>query len=433
MRRLTTWMLLLIALVAPEIARADLARGDTMVFQPTEQQRTDDDSPKSRHRIGVGLPDDDWLQAPFGDRLLTHPDPWWGGDRRRARQLDVALDYNRVDLLRYGLAFQAQAPETMQPRVGARLEYSTGRRRVLYGIQLEQPLAPPARLVLGASLVRRTDHSDLQQVDDAENSLALLLARQDYRDYFEREGAGLYVSWRVPDFSTVSAHLRGDDFRSLARARHVTSWFEKDRPLRDNPAIDEGRARRALLRFERLAHQTKRTRAGFYHWVELERAGGQLGGDFDYTRALADLRSVLRLSPAATMSLRGVAGSMLDGVLPRQMEFSVGGVDGLRGHPLGAFRGDQMVLMQAEYTFGLWTLDSNGQGSGSGLNVIAFVDAGTAWHQPAARWDAGRQKLGVDAGVGLATGENDIRITFARNLQEPDADFVVQVRLQRPF
>jgi hypothetical protein len=32
----------------------------------------------------------------------------------------------------------------------------------------------------------------------------MLLARTDHRDYFEREGGGVYLSWRVPDFSTVS-------------------------------------------------------------------------------------------------------------------------------------------------------------------------------------------------------------------------------------
>lgn len=430
MRRLMLLPLAILAVLsAPPRAHADLARGDTMIFQPAQRERASEE-PSGRPRIGFAHPDEDWLQAPFGDRLLTHPDRWRGDEHRRAQELGLVLDYNRVDLLRYGIGYQAQAPESMFPRVGARLEYATGRRRVLYGVQIEQPLAPPARLVFGTSMVRRTDHSDLQQVDDLENSLALLFARQDYRDYFEREGAGVYLAWRVPDFSTVSLHVRSDEYRSLARARHVTSWFEKDRPLRENPGIDEGTTRRTLLRFERLAHQTKRTRAGFYHWAEFERAGGQLGGDFEYTRALADLRSVLRLSPATTLSLRGVAGATLDGTLPRQMEFTVGGVDGLRGHAFGAFRGDEMVLLQAEYTLGLWALDT--QGIGAGLHVLAFLDAGSAWNG-GNRWDVGRQKLGVDGGFGLATGEDDLRVTFAKDLQQPDADFVVQVRLQRPF
>ena len=421
-------ILLAAALLWAPPARADFTQGDTMVFQPAT--RGDDDGPAGA-RLRLGLPDGDWLQAPFGDRLLTHPEPWRGSGRRHGQQTDLALDYNRVDLLRYGLSYQAQAPETMLPRVGARIEYATGRRRVLYGMQLEQPLAPPGRLVIGTSLVRRTDHSDLQQVEDVENSLALLFARQDYRDYFEREGAGLYLAWRVPDFSTVSVHLRGDEYRSLQRARRVTSWFERDRALRDNPAIDDGTARRLILRLEQLAHHTKRTRAGFYHWAELERSGGHLGGDFEYTRALADLRSVLRLTPAVTLSLRGVGGATLAGELPRQAEFTAGGVDGLRGHAFGAFRGDQLALMQAEYSVGLWALDAHGLGSG--LHVLAFVDAGSAWRNPDGRWDVTAQQLAVDGGVGLATGEDDLRITFARDLQQPGADFVVQVRLQRPF
>lgn len=378
--------------------------------------------------------EDTWLRAPFGDRMLTPAEVWLSRHPRAGRedvQASLMLDYNRVDPLRMGLGWEAQRPLTMRPRFGARVEYATGRGRWLWGVQAEQPLAPPSRLVAGVSWVRRTDHSDLQQVDDLENTLALLLGRQDYRDYFEREGAGVHLSWRVPDFSTVSLHVRSDEYRSLQRARHVTSWFDRDRPLRDNPQVDEGEAHRVLLRLERLAHHTKRTRSGFYHWVELERAGGQVGGDFDYMRALADLRSVLRLSPAVTLSLRGVAGATLDGVLPRQMQFTVGGVDGLRGHAFGAFRGDQMVLMQAEYTVGLWALDSHG--IGAGLHVLAFVDAGTAWSQPAGRWDAGRQQLGVDGGVGVALGEDDMRVTFARDLQQSDSEFVVQVRLQRPF
>jgi hypothetical protein len=417
---------------APVAAGEDMAP-DTMTFRPwpaAEDSAGADTHAAVSVRFDSARDDDAWLQAPFGDRLLTHPDPWRARHRDHSQDLTLALDYNRVDLVRYGLWYQAQRPETLLPRIGARFEYATGRRRTLYGVQLEQPLAPPARLVLGVSMVRRTDHSDLQQVDDVENSLALLFARQDYRDYFEREGVGAYVAWRVPDFSTVSVHMRGDQYRSLARARKVTSWFNRSRPLRDNPAVDEGEAHRALLRLERLAHRTERTRAGLYHWIELERAGGSLGGDFDYTRALGDLRSVLRLSPAVTLSLRAVAGSALDGDLPRQARFTAGGVDGLRGHAFSEFVGDQLLLLQAEYTVGLWALES--RDFGAGLQAIAFVDAGRAWSDRDG-WTLGEQRMAVDGGFGLATAEDDLRVTFAKDLQEPGSDFVVQVRLQRPF
>lgn len=374
----------------------------------------------------------EWLRAPMGDRLLDHPDPWAAQHPTRGDDTELVIDYNRVDALRYGLHFQAQRPYTMYPRLGARLEYATGRKRVLYGVQLEQPLFPTARFVFGVSAVRRTEHPDLQLVDDVENSLALLFTRTDYRDYYEREGVGAYVSWRVPDFSTVSLHMRGDEYRSVGVARDdIVSWFRLTRPLRDNPVIGDGRTRSVLFRLERLARRSSSARAGLYHWAELERAGGDLGGDFDYLRLLGDLRSVLRLSPATTLSLRAVVGSCTDGTLPRQKQFGVGGVDGLRAHTLNTRTGNQVALGQAEYTVGLWAL--RGEGFEAGLHALAFVDAGTAWDNPSNRWDITNQRFLTDAGIGLATNEDDLRVYVARDLSASDADWVWSFRLQRPF
>lgn len=427
---------LLAALALAPAVRGETLPPDTLAFRPVGTHGFSDSAGAEPllpdHSLSLRIDSEgNWLRAPVGDALLTAPEPWRDRDPDRASDLNLSLDYNRVDLLRYGLWYQAQQPQTMYPRLGARLEYATGRRRVLYGVQVEQPLLPTARFVLGVGMVRRTDHPDLQQVEDLENSLALLVAHEDWRDYFEREGLGAYLSWRVPDFSTVSTHVRSDEYRSLASSRHIRSWFRSDRPLRANPSIHEGEAHRALLRLERLAHHTRLTRGGFYHWIELQRAGGQLGGDFDYTRALADLRSVVRLSPAVTLALRAVGGSRLSGELPPQEQFAVGGVDGLRGHRIGSYRGDQMALVQAEYTIGLWRMRTSGVESG--LHAIVFADAGTAWYGSGDRWDVGAQKFAVDGGFGIATSEDDVRLTFARNLQEPGSDFLVGLRLNRPF
>jgi hypothetical protein len=303
------------------------ASSDTLVFTPTDQDTIVSAEPaprvmRFRHR-------EDWLKPPFGDRLITDPEEWRSRERK-TNWLGGHFDYNRVDLVRLGIAYQAQSREPMLPRLGARIEYAFGRDRTLYGVQIEQPVLPPGRLALGVSMVRTTDHHELQQVEDLENSLAMLFGKQDYRDYFERDGFGAYVSWRVPDFSTLSVHVRNDRFRSLDLDRRAGSLFHRDRPLRDNPPIEEGEAHTLTLRLERLAHRTRQMRAGFYHWIDLERAGRGLGGDFSYARLLADLRSVFRLSPATTLALRTVVGTNGYGTLPDQKEFALGGVDGLR-------------------------------------------------------------------------------------------------------
>lgn len=430
MRSSTSLVLLLAAaLVAPSSvagsARPTAAAPDTLEFAPAPA-----DSTIPEHESDRAAESETWYREPFGEGLITDREHW--RPRRKHFQTgQLLLDYNRVDRLRLGLRYQLQVPEPMAPRLGARIEYAFGRDRTLYGFQLEQPLVRPGRIALGASMVRRTDHPELQQVDDLENTLAMLLWRYDYRDYFEREGFGAYLSWAVPDFSTISVHLRRDEYRSLPLDAGTPSWLHRGRPLRDNPAIDDGETRSALLRFARAAHATRHTHAGLYHWVDLEWAGGGLGGDFTYMRALADFRSVIRLSPATTLMLRVAGGHTAVGDLPSQKEFPLGGVDVLRAHAFGQFRGNQMALAQAEYTLGLARIRT--RGFEAGIHAIAFVDAGQAWSDPKHGWDLGGQHIATDGGFGLATGEDNLRIYVAKDLQNAGSEPVLSVRLHRPF
>lgn len=400
------------------------ASPDTLVFPP--------DAVPGGHELSVFDVEEEgeWLRAPIGDPLITDADEWRSRGERYSR-VDPRLDYNRVDQLRIGVGAELQDPGSMAPRLGGRIEYATGRKRTLYGVQIEQPLLPPGRLTLGVNLERATDHNDLQQVEDYENTLAFLFGRQDYRDYFEREGLGAFLAWRVPDFSTVSVHVRNDQYRSLPLLAGTRSFFNRDRPLRANPPVDEGEITSVMVRLERLAHRTHRTRAGLYHWIEFERAGHGLGGDFTFTRALADVRSVLRLSPATTLALRAVGGATPSGTLPFQRSFTVGGVDGLRAHGFAHFRGDQMLLGQAEYSVGLWRGPT--EWIESGLRLIGFVDVGRAWSDPSHAWRPQLQRYAADGGVGIGTSDDDLRVYFAKNLQKPGSDFVISVRLQRPF
>lgn len=420
-------LVLCVACAPPMHARADegpIPTPDSLTFTPEDWET--DASPLS-HAPSAGeavAP-----RAPFGEQLITDSETW--RQRGGVTRSHAILDYNRVDRLRIGGGYEVRDLASHWPRVGARLEYAFQRERVLYGVQFEQPIVDPERFAVGFSVVRRTDHNDLQQVPDVENSIALLFARLDYRDYFEREGGGVYASARMPGITTFSVHVRRDEYRSLALDRGTRSFFQRDRDLRENPAIDPGEARTISWRLEQRGHSRTRLRAGFYHWIDLERAGHGRGGVFEYTRLLADLRGVLRLSPATMLAVRIAAGRGFEGTIPAQRIFVAGGVDGLRAHGIGTYGGNQLLLTQTEYTIGLWKLRSEFfQG---GLHAIAFLDAGSAWQDDAHRWNVGRQHLAADGGLGLGTAEDNLRIYVAKNLHEPDSDVVVSIRLQRPF
>lgn len=428
-KRSISWLIALAlcaASVLPEHARADdepIPMPDSLTFAPDDEENGSLLSAAASQGAARSP------RAAFGEHLISDPDAW--RQRGGITRSHVILDYNRVDRLRIGWGYEVQDLTSRWPRAGARLEYAFQRERVLYGVQVEQPIIDPERFAVGASVSRRTDHNDLQQVPDVENSFALLFGRQDYRDYFEREGGGVYASMRMPGITTFSVHFRKDDYRSLALDRGTRSFFQRDRELRDNPAIDPGEARTISWRLEQRGHRSERLRAGFTHWIDLERAGHGRGGDFEYTRLLADVRSVLRLSPASTLALRIAAGHGIDGAIPAQRIFVAGGVDGLRAHPFGTYRGNQLMLSQMEYTIGLWRLRSEFfQG---GLHAIAFLDAGRAWQNDDHRWDVGRQNFAADAGIGLGTSEDNLRIYVAKNLHESGSDPVVSFRLKRPF
>jgi hypothetical protein len=94
-------------------------------------------------------------------------------------------------------------------------------------------------------------------------------------------------------------------------------------------------------------------------------------------------------------------------------------------------KGDQALLLQAEYDLALWSLRR--RKFRGGLHALLFVDAGKAWSNGGRGWDVGDQKLAVDGGFGIAGADDGFRVYFAQNLQDPRPDLNVSLRLQRAF
>ena len=108
----------------------------------------------------------------------------------------------------------------------------------------------------------------------------------------------------------------------------------------------------------------------------------------------------------------------------------LGGVDGLRAHAFGSYHGDRVALAQLEYSVGVNALRT--RAFAAGPQFLAFLDTGTAWNHATAG-DLVAQHFAADGGVGLATADDDLRLTCAKNLQHPESGVVVTLRLQRPF
>ncbi len=108
--------------------------------------------------------------------------------------------------------------------------------------------------------------------------------------------------------------------------------------------------------------------SGWWCSAQVELAGGFLGGDYDYTKYIVDVRNYIDTGERSTLALRFLGG-IADTELPSFERFSVGGANTLRGYDLYEFEGDKMLVLNVEYRFDV----------SKGTQFVVFGDAGYAW------------------------------------------------------
>jgi len=126
--------------------------------------------------------------------------------------------------------------------------------------------------------------------------------------------------------------------------------------------------------------------SGWYHSFSLEKAGGFLGGDYDFTKYnltlrayistkfigdVVDIGSVKKITDnlsKGVLALRAMGG-MADTDLPSFAAYQVGGMNTVRGYDLGEFSGDRSLVFNVEYRFPL----------AENFQAVLFADWGQAW------------------------------------------------------
>jgi len=288
-----------------------------------------------------------------------------------------------------------------------------------------------------------TDTRDQWIIEEAENTLAALFVRDDYRDYYTRKGfsiwTGNYWRWRNSDLQFRVAYL-SDRYESL---RQSADWaiFGGDKRFRRNPAVDEGRMKSILTTFE--FHQSRERRYFFTGWsasVSAELSPRSLKGDYDFSRYILELRSYLSLGDYDNINLRFRAASAT-GDVPVQKEFDIGGISTLPAFGFKEFVGNRMLLGNVEYVvngkivddselFPAWLLRN--------VNLIFFADAGyvRAVDNEQSVVDGfdglNSETIKWDWGVGVGSRDGKVRLAFAwrTDISKPVKVFI---RLSRPF
>ena len=362
-------------------------------------------------------------------------------DRPQGGKIRPYLDYNRVDQWVLGLELLHAPERGMTPAMKIRVARAFQRKneglpdgRMLYDLRLDQPLVRGRFLRAGIARYRKTDDDGFGQVRPLENALATAFFRWDFRDWFEREGfeAGLAGTWG-PRWS-AAARWNADDYASItALADGVAPAFRQEEPLRENPAIDDGRIQGVTAG---LGYDSRSTpaqpRSGMLHRVEVETAGGSLGGDFTYHRWRGDFRLYASPSPSHQFKTRLLLGtSGRDDALPLQKTFAIGGVGTLRATSFRRHRGNRLLLWNADWAWEVLRRSSRNVAVKTGLSLVLWSDLGLAWDAPA--WDLARRRPAWNAGLGAGTTDENFRVYVGRDLRQDDAPLHVTVRLLRAY
>jgi outer membrane protein insertion porin family len=161
--------------------------------------------------------------------------------------------------------------------------------------------------------------------------------------------------------------------------------------------------------------------SGWYHSLSIEKAGGFLRGDYDFTKYNLTLRAYLSTDffkdifniggfkkitdnlSKGVLAFRAMGG-MADTDLPSFAAYQVGGMNTVRGYDLGEFSGDKSLVFNAEYRFPL----------AENFQAVLFVDWGQAWDIEESI-DFADLKFGRGVGVRFDTPIGPIRLDYGIN------------------
>lgn len=124
------------------------------------------------------------------------------------------------------------------------------------------------------------------------------------------------------------------------------------------------------------------------------------GGDFSFTRFVAETEYVVPLGNRKTLHLRGMLGAGSNS-LPISEQFWLGGYDLLRGYGQDEFYGTRAVAGSAEYRFPVM----------EAVQGAFFVDAGTVWTP--SRGEQARVRWGTGVGLRFASPIGLLRLDVA--------------------
>jgi hypothetical protein len=321
---------------------------------------------------------------------------------------------------------------------GARLEKMTG-EHALFGVQLSGGCALSAEkerhkiigyfaylrsmrhiALITAAIYDDTDDIGLQRTGLGSNSVSTLFFKQDYLDYYGRNGFEIKLTERYRGWKFALGGRSEKNYSLRTAARKSLSWIGGD--FRSNPAASEGNLHSVAVSvgFDGSEIPGVYPR-GHSHEIELMRAGGEiLGGDFEYTRLEGRSSWFLRGLWSQLLTVHACLGVSRDS-LPAQHAFYLGGPGSLRGYSVNNLHGNHYWFLGVEHYLPYWPFSPLRFHNPFfyALRPIAFADVGSVW-TASDFWSRPDGQDHMDLGLGVGDTDNLFRIDCAWPVNEED-------------
>ena len=356
--------------------------------------------------------------------------------------------YNRVEGLFLGLGSEKRyywdGRKDFSPYGSIGYGFISHRWRGNIGLSRQFALGSPGddRLFeIGVEGYSLTDTKDQWRIKAAENTAAALLLREDFRDYFGREGFTAHTAYYMQSrelFAEAMVGYRADRYETLDQNADW-SLFGGHKVFRLNPPIDEGRMRSifALIGASTTSEQQRVPHGWSVHANAEFANAGSFGGDFTFQQVVADVRRYQPIGRYDNLNLRMRLGTS-HGSLPEQRTFDLGGLGSLPGFPFKEFAGgNRMILLNAEYSvYGdiLGDLDFWPSWLMRHMNLLVLGDAGLVRSaSESSSWLDGFSgitwnEFKSDVGVGVANRSGSVRVAVMwRTDQSGSPRFVLRV------
>lgn len=347
--------------------------------------------------------------------------------------LSGSVSYDRVDGLGADVGITFRSEERFMPEFFAHYGYGFWSQQSKYRLGFEQKLFNYYRLSFGGEVYRLTKTEDEWRCHQSENNLYAVLAREDFRDYYEGEGGSFFVQQEIAYTHTFRLDYSTEELRFMEANPDLWSVFGGDKKFRANfssvdaqfladhmPDYDKNESvLTASYEFNNTEDRYgELMRSGWLARLAVEHSSESIGSDFDYDRYTVELRRFQPLTYRQNCNLRLLYGSAT-GTLPLHRYFFLGGIRTLRAYEIKEFYGTHMALANLEYVVDFPRTD---------LGVSLLLDAGKVG------WDGDFLSEGDwigDVGVGCRLA--DVRLELTRQINGYTNDLQFSILIGRSF